>query len=44
MDFKPNLIPVEVIKKAAFGGTYFRDIFLVLLVNFIKLVGKKLKN
>ena len=42
MDFKPNISPVEVIKKGAFGGTYFRDI-LVLLVNSIKIVGKNLK-
>ena len=26
MDFKPNITPVHVIKKGAFGGTYFRDI------------------
>ena len=27
MDFRPNVTPVEVIKKGAFGGTYFRDIY-----------------
>ena len=27
MDFRPNITPVEVIKKEAFGGTYFRDIY-----------------
>ena len=27
MDFGPNISPVEVIKKGAFGGKYFRDIF-----------------
>ena len=26
IDFTPNVSPVEVIKKGAFGGTYFRDI------------------
>ena len=26
MDFKPNISPVEVIRKGAFGRTYFRDI------------------
>ena len=26
MDFRPNINPVEIIKKGAFGGTYFRDI------------------
>ena len=27
MDFRPNITPVEGIKKIAFGGTYFRDIY-----------------
>ena len=27
MDFRPHLTPIEVIKKGAFGGTYFRDIY-----------------
>ena len=27
MEFRPNASPIEVIKKGAFGGTYFRDIF-----------------
>ena len=27
MDFKRNITPIEVIKKGAFGGTYFRDIY-----------------
>ena len=27
MDFKPNISPVDIIKKGAFGGTYFRDIY-----------------
>ena len=27
MDFRPNLSPVEVIKKGAFDDTYFRDIY-----------------
>ena len=27
MDFNPNISPVEIIKKGAFGGTYFRDIY-----------------
>ena len=27
MDFRPNIKPIEVIKKGAFGGTYFRDIY-----------------
>ena len=28
MEFRSNITPVEVIKKGAFGGTYFRDIYL----------------
>ena len=27
MEFKPNISPVDVIKKGAFGGTYFGDIY-----------------
>ena len=27
MDFGTNISPVEIIKKGAFGGTYFRDIY-----------------
>ena len=27
MDFRPNITPVEVIKKGPFGGTYFRYIY-----------------
>ena len=27
MDFGANKTPVEMIKKGAFGGTYFRDIY-----------------
>ena len=27
MEFKPNITPLDVIKKGAFGGTYFRDIY-----------------
>ena len=27
MDFCTNKTPVEIIKKGAFGGTYFRDIY-----------------
>ena len=40
MGFKPNISHVEVIKRGAFGGTYFRDIYsgvLVLLI-FMMLV------
>ena len=27
MDFRSNITTIEVIKKGAFGGTYFRDIY-----------------
>ena len=27
MNFKPIIKPIEVIKKGAFGRTYFRDIY-----------------
>ena len=27
MKFSPNISPVDIIKKGAFGGTYFRDIY-----------------
>ena len=27
MDFRPNVTPAGMIKKGAFGGTYFRDIY-----------------
>ena len=27
MDFSPNKAPIDVIKKGAFGGTYFRYVY-----------------
>ena len=27
MDFRPNITPIEVIKKQVFGGIYFKDIY-----------------
>ena len=27
MKFRPNISPVGIIKKGAFGGTYLRDIY-----------------
>ena len=47
MDFGTNKTPIEIIKEGSFSGTYFQDIYLfilVLMINFIKIVGKKLKN
>ena len=31
-DINPNKSPIEVIKEGAFGGTYFRDIYEILLM------------
>ena len=28
MNFSPNKTPIEIIKEGAFGGTYFRDIYV----------------
>ena len=38
MDFGVNKTPIEVIREGAFGGTYFRDIFLVLMGSVQKIV------
>ena len=42
MDFGTNKTPVEIIKESAFGETYCKDIFLVLLVNGTKNHGRNL--
>ena len=44
MEFRSNISPVDVIKKGAFGGTYFRDIYSRVNNKIIKIVGKSLKN
>ena len=31
MEFGANKTPVEVIRESTFGGTYFRDIYSVLI-------------
>ena len=36
MDFKPNITPIDVIKKGVFGGTYFRDIYSNVTCKFYK--------
>ena len=36
MDFKPNISPAEVIKRGAFGGTYFRDTYSSVNDKFYK--------
>ena len=40
MEFRPNISPVDVIKKGAFGGTYFRDIYSYYEDNKSKLLKK----
>ena len=32
MNFGVNVTPVEAIKKGAFGGTYFRDIYFSVMI------------
>ena len=44
MNFGVNITPVKVIKKGAFGGTYFRGIYSSVNENFIKIFGINLKN
>ena len=45
MNFGANKTPAEIIKEGgAFGGTYFRDIFLVLMVNGIESHGNNLMS
>ena len=29
MEFRPNISPIEAIKKGASGGTYFKDIYSI---------------
>ena len=36
MEFTPNISPIDVIKKGAFGGTYFRDIYSGVTGKFYK--------
>ena len=42
MNFSPNKTPIEIIKKGAFGGTYFREFILVLIKNGTKIHTKNL--
>ena len=43
-DIHPNLTPIEVIKKGAFGGTYFRDIYSSVNDKFYKNSWKEFKE
>ena len=42
MDFSLNKTPIDTIKKGAFGGTYFRDIYHDINKNGTKIHGKNL--
>ena len=44
MDFSTNISPAEVIKKRAFGGTYFRDIYSRVNGKFYKDSWKEFKE
>ena len=44
MDFKPNISPAEFIKKGAFGGTYFTDIYSSVNDKFYKDRWKEFKD
>ena len=44
MDFDPNISPVEVIKKSAFSGTCFRDIYSSVNDKFYKNSWKEFKE
>ena len=44
MKFRPIISPIDVIKKGAFGGTYFRNIYSNVNNKFYKNTGKNLKN
>ena len=44
MDFGPNISPVDVIKKDAFGGTYFRNIYSSVNDKFYKNSWKEFKE
>ena len=44
MEFGPNISPVDVIKKGAFGGTYSRDIYSCVTGKFYKNSSKEIKE
>ena len=44
MEFHPNISQVDVIKKGAFGGTYFRDIYFCVTDKFYKNSSKEFKE
>ena len=44
MEFIPNISPVDVIKKGAFGGTYLRDIYSCVTGKFYRNSWNKFKE
>ena len=44
MKFNPNISPIDVIKKGAFGGTYFRNIYSNIAGKFYKNAWKQFKE
>ena len=42
MDLGANKTPIKLIEEGAFGGTYFRDIYSMLVKNGTKIYGKNL--
>ena len=44
MDFGTNLTPIKVIKKGAFSGTYFRNIYSAVNGKWYKNSRKKFKD
>ena len=41
MEFRSNISPIDVIKKGAFGGTYFRDIYSNVINKVFRFVGEE---
>ena len=44
MEFHPNINPIDVIKKGAFGGTHFRDIYSNVNYKWYKNTWKEFKE
>ena len=44
MEFHPNIAAIDVIKKGAFRGTYFRDIYSNITGKFYKISRKEFKE
>ena len=44
MEFSLNITPIDVVKKGAFGGTYFRDIYSNVTGKFYKNSWKEFKE